>query len=344
MDEAPCWNPLLTLRPNHGGGTKPVHISDPVAQRRYGIGSRDLLDFLYFGSGDDGAEVAAALTSIGVVGSGAGLSADVMKGSALWGRHDWDMSLGCYLWSMRDKFVDNGRDYDALRVEALNQLLDREPLPLPERVTEGEATRLPDRAEMPGSASVGDILAQRRTATRFRRTPLPCDVFAGLLHHGFRHSKRFHVPDVAEDVRNILQGCGFAVDPYVAAYDVEALQPGIYRYSVSDDRLALVSPGCFRSRISHALIGHREAETASITVLLVAEFERFQWRYRHERAIRNLFVDVGRMAQFLILVATAYDLACHLTPACRDASMSELLDLDPNRQQVLHTITVGQRI
>jgi SagB-type dehydrogenase family enzyme len=302
------------------------------------------LDFLYFGEDNEGAEVATALASISVVGPSAVPSEEVLEGYDLWIKHDWVMSLGCYLWSMRNEFVDHGRDYDTLRVQALNQLLAREPLPLPRPVTTDEATQLPAPAELPSGPSVGDVLARRRTATRFRQMPLPGEVFSGLLHHGFRHSRRFHVPDVAGDVRNILQGCGFAVDPYVAAYNVEGLQPGIYRYSVFDDRLALLSPGCFRSQISHALIGHHEAKTASFTVLLVAEFERFQWRYRHERAIRNLFVDVGRMAQFFILVATAYDLACHLTPACRDASMSKLLNLDPNRQQVLHTVTVGRRI
>lgn len=338
------WNPFLTLRRNYAGGSKPLQISDPLAQKRFAIAGQDFLDHLYFDLDERGEAVGAALAAVGAIGADAIPPDDVIAGRNLWQRYDWQLSLGCFLWSMRDEFVDHGHDYDDKRCRALEALLEAEPLPLPERIPESEAVRLPDRVDLPAGHTVGTVLGRRRTATRFRKDPVPAATLAGLLHHGFVHSRRYHIPNIEEDVRNILQGCGFAIDPYIAAFNVQDIEPGIYRYSVSDDRLKVLARGCFRSAISNCLIGHRESEMASFTLLFVAEFERFQWRYRHERALRNLYVDVGRMAQFFILVATAYDLATHITPACRDDQLLELLGLDLDRHQVLHTVTIGLKI
>lgn len=338
------WKPLLTLRRNHAGGAKPLQLSDPISQMRFGIGGQDLLDYLYFDRDGCGSDTADALSAIGLIKPDLSPPSDLIEGRDLWHRYDWQLSLSYFLWSMRDEFVDHGHGYDDKRCRALETLLAVEPLPLPESIPQDEAVVLPESADVPPGRSVGQVLGSRRTSTRFRNDDVAARTLAGLLHHGFVHSRRFHVPDVEEDVRNILQGCGFAIDPYIAVYSVEGIDAGIYRYSVSEDRLKLICAGCFRAKMSECLIGHRESETASFTVLFAAEFERFQWRYRHERALRNLYVDVGRMAQFFILIATAFDLATHLTPACRDDEISKLLGLDPDRHQVLHTVTVGLRM
>lgn len=67
-----------------------------------------------------------------------------------------------------------------------------------------------------------------------------------------------------------------------------------------------------REVMQRCLIGHEGPASAACTLILSVEFERYQWRYRHERALRNLYVETGRIAHHLLLQATAHGLGTHI--------------------------------
>ena len=162
-----------------------------------------------------------------------------------------------------------------------------------------------------------------------------------MLHYGFARTRPYHIPNAAADIRNLLQGCGCAFDPYIAVFNVENVESGIYYYSVSTERLSMLKLRDFRAAVCNSLIGHEQAFNAACTIFLVVDFPRFQWRYRHERALRNLYADVGRMAQYFILISTTFDVRNHITPAVNDDELGKLLSLDLETKQVFYSITLG---
>ncbi|AZO59680.1 SagB/ThcOx family dehydrogenase [Mesorhizobium sp. M1A.F.Ca.IN.022.06.1.1] len=335
------WKPVLTIRPNFVGKRGEVQISDALGQQRYKVRKRDLLDALC-GDHPRTDHVLTSLKETGLLAKSWDPVETGSEGVEHWTSRNWTFALSYYLWSRRSMFLDEGEDYERIRCTALRDMLDESNLPLPEPIKEEEAIQLPEAADLPENESVGEVLANRVTTLAFSSGgKTDAALLHGLLFHGFSVSRPYHVPNVEDHIHNILHGVGFAFDPFLAIFDINGIEPGLYDYNISQDRLKLVKKGVFRKQISSGLIGHEQALTAACTVLLVADFRRFQWRYRHERALRNLYFDVGRMAQYFILVSTAFGLKTHITPATVDDDLAKLLDIDPDERQVFHSITLG---
>jgi SagB-type dehydrogenase family enzyme len=334
------WKPLLTVRPNHVGGKGDVQISDALGQVRYKVRKQDLLDAI--SSREGGSGIVQEFRRLGLLSEGSDIPTPILDGIDHWRSRNWTLALSYYLWSTRDEFLDEGAEYERIRCDALNEMLEESPLPLPEAISSEDEISLGTPTEIPPTISLGEVLANRRTSLKLESNgEMDKSVLHGLLLNGFLVSRPYHVPDIKQHIHNILHGVGFAFDPFLAVFDVKYLEPGIYYYNISEDRLKLIKPGMFRREVCSGLIGHEQALTASLTAFLTVDFRRFQWRYRHERALRNLYFDSGRMAQYFILVATAYGIKTHITPATVDDELSSLLDTHQDERQVFHTITLG---
>lgn len=337
------WKPGLTIRRNYVDGKAGVQVSDPIALRRYRLSKAVVLDAMMTLDDSDGdCHAKEALRANGLVGDDWSNLETFERGLRHWSNYNWTLAASYYLWARRDRFLDEGPDYETIRCDALREMLSESSVPLPILVDETEAIDLGEPAPIPSESSLGDLLRARVTTQRFRATEsIRRDVFAGLLSNGFAVSRRYHIPDVEEHIHNLLHGVGFAFDPYIAVFNIEGLQPGLYYYSISQDRLRMEREGDFRRQVCAGLIGHQQALSAACTVFLVVDFPRFQWRYRHERALRNLYVDVGRMAQYLLIMATAYGVKNHITPATVDSLLARMLGIDDQRRQVFYSITLG---
>ncbi|WP_282793773.1 nitroreductase family protein [Streptomyces sp. CC224B] len=96
-----------------------------------------------------------------------------------------------------------------------------------------------------------------------------------------------------------------------------------------------------RRRMSAILVGQPAPLSAAATVLLVADFERYQWRYRHERALRHLWLDAAHAMGYLLLSATALEKSTHISPAARDSAANACLGLSDARHQVMYCLSAG---
>lgn len=336
------WKPTLTIRENHIDGREGVQLSDPINMKRLLVAKEDVLDLIADLDSVRKTEIENALADQGALAEEWSSLSEWSAGLDHWEKRNWKLALSYYLWARRDTFLDEGPEYEAIRCEALESMLSESDLPLPSPIDDSERIDIGNVRPIPEDQSVGAVLRSRRTTQVFvADKTFDSRLFGGLLREGFSVSRRYHVPDIQEHIHNILHGVGFAFDPYIAVFNVDGLDPGIYYYNISQDRIRLESAGDYRRDVCAALIGHNQALTAACTIFLVVDFQRFQWRYRHERALRNLYVDSGRMAQYLILVATAYGLKNHITPATVDSAFATLLNIDPERRQVFYGITLG---
>jgi nitroreductase len=81
--------------------------------------------------------------------------------------------------------------------------------------------------------------------------------------------------------------------------------------------------------------------TASFVVLTVADYAAYMWRYRHARALRNLYVDCGRANHDVMLAALSLDLHSFCTPALRDGDVDQALGIDGRRFHAIYSVSYG---
>jgi SagB-type dehydrogenase family enzyme len=135
---------------------------------------------------------------------------------------------------------------------------------------------------------------------------------------------------------------GGARNPYeafVRVARVSSLAPGIHHYSGTEHTLA------FRSRaepsIAELLGGQAWFESAAAVVFLVANFARTAWKYGHPGALRVVLLEAGHIAQNILLVASARNLAAAPTCALADSAIERALGLDPALQSAVYAIALG---
>jgi nitroreductase len=93
--------------------------------------------------------------------------------------------------------------------------------------------------------------------------------------------------------------------------------------------------------MARILLGMRAPETAAWTLVIVSDFAQYQWRYRHERALRHLYMATGRIAQRILVVGHTYGLGSLPTPAMHDLDCCDLLGIDAETHAPVYSLTMG---
>jgi len=144
-----------------------------------------------------------------------------------------------------------------------------------------------------------------------------------------------------DDPLSYLESYGAAWDLYLCIYSVAEIEAGSYYYDIVGHQLINVRPGDHRETMIDALQGLRVPATAAWTLGLMADFPRYQWRYRHEYALRKLYVEAGFIAQELLMLGMSYGLETLVTPAQKDTPYLELHGLSGDRYAPVYTLTMG---
>ena len=183
--------------------------------------------------------------------------------------------------------------------------------------------RLPDPTSCPPALTVGELLIGRRTVRVFDPRPLT-------------------VADLASVVALSGIDLGTGVSLRLVVYNVTGLVPGVWTVDQQRRSVRLDAPGNFREEMSALMCGMPAARTASLTFVLVVDMLDRQRAYPYERALRELYVDLGRNSQHLIIAAEALGLGCLITPATNDRKLMALLDLK-HQKYPAYTITIGHK-
>ncbi|WP_405151158.1 SagB/ThcOx family dehydrogenase [Sphaerisporangium sp. NBC_01403] len=335
------WLPLVAIRPGHDRGL--AVISDPINHRRAAVDVESLVNALLPSAGrpedvDRAERLTTEFERRGWLPAGE-LGPDRLAMMRRWWERGWHPSLSYYLWSRHHNFRDSDDPRGAARRSALSEYL-RRGEPRPRVKPEGARVPLPAPPAPPADRTFGRLLMARRTVRGYTPDPVGIDKLSGVLHHGLDDIRALReLPK--DDPLNWLRSHGSPFDFYVVNYAAEGLDPGIYHYSLDEHVLTAVAHGDHRADMVKVLVGMRGPETAAWTLVMVADFQQYQWRYRHERALRHIYMAAGRIAQRLILVGFGFGLGSLPTPATRDQDTCDLLRLDPVRQTPVYTLTMG---
>ncbi|SRR6266566_329167 len=256
-----------------------------------------------------------------------------------WLERGWHGSLEYYLWSRRCKYFDE-QDPDAnLRREAVARFL-REDGPPQRRVPGGTTVGLSAPGLPTHDATLGSLLMSRRTIRGYSHRPIEEGLLSSVLWWTLTPVRRIRNMAYLDPV-DYLSSFGTAFDFYVAVYSVDGVATGIHYYDPRQHEMTQIRSGPVRDTLSKAMFGIPAARTANFTVILCADFNQASWRYRHDRELRNLYIEAGYLGQRFILTGAAYGLATLVTPAIKDREVASLLSLDAVWQAPMYTITMG---
>lgn len=121
----------------------------------------------------------------------------------------------------------------------------------------------------------------------------------------------------------------------------DTLENGLYHFNCHNFTLdKLDTPKDFDDRLIESCAGQERASGGSASILITAHFDRIMERYQHARAYRTLMVNIGEMAQNIIMNTTYLDKSYFISPAILDEEGSKLLNLEKSARS-LYLISIG---
>ncbi|MEX5710778.1 SagB/ThcOx family dehydrogenase [Parafrankia sp. FMc6] len=202
------------------------------------------------------------------------------------------------------------------------------------------AVELPRPGGRAGLPPLNRVIADRHSCYAYDDRPLGLADLGDLLHHAAGVKQLAQTPIGSIPVRMAPSaGSLQPVNVYVAASRVDDLEPGVYYYQPVRHELELVSPGdpgpSLTSGCMQDFVG-----TCAATLVLTCSLDRVVWHYGH-RAYRSVHLDAGVLAQNLMLVGTALDLATCAVFGFFDDDLNRLVGADGRDEITALALAVG---
>lgn len=293
-------------------------------------------------SRDVGRRLLQAIEAQGVVnGEGEALPVAAEE----WIARGWQRSLEYFLWSERPNFADWSDADDSVRNDIMARV-ERDAGSAPERLPMPQGgTVVPLPPVEPPTRPVGELLMERRTVRHFDKShPMSLGELSTVLQIGL-----YSVRDARSRALRLsgpagtLETHGVGFEYFLIVYKVGDVAPGVWRLDLERNCLVQVGSGDHREEFVEIMCGMPAARTASATVVMVADFRQLQYRLRHDRALRSLYIEVGQIAQLMIIAGEDSGLGSLITPATNDRRLAECLGLPSERFAPVCTVTLGRK-
>lgn len=206
-----------------------------------------------------------------------------------------------------------------------------------------DAIELPD----PGSCHLAEdsfrkLVMSRRSVRSYEADPVTLPELSWLLwatqgvHEIFKGgiATRRTVPSA---------GARHAFETYIAAFTVEGLKPGIYRYLALSHKLAPVrlSDDRLRDDLVNACRGQDFCGRAAVTFIWTVIPYRSEWRYTLS-AHRILLMDIGHVCQNMYLAAGAIGAGTCAVAAYDQDLADKFLEVDGKEEFTIYIAPVGK--
>jgi len=181
-----------------------------------------------------------------------------------------------------------------------------------------------------GLTSMEETLNQRRSVRDYKKGPLSLEEISQILW--------------AASGKNLYRrtspsaGATYPLEIYLAAGEVEGLEPGLYQYSYSRHSLEGIKEQDIRERLARATLGQGMIEEAPIDIIVAADYGRTTGHYG-QRGIRYVHMEVGHVGQNISLQANALSLGTVMIGAFEDKQVKEILGI---KEEPLYIIPVGK--
>jgi len=207
--------------------------------------------------------------------------------------------------------------------------------------TGGKIIQLPGRDEW--HISPCDLLTaigMRESHRRFLADPLSLSELSMLLWATQGVRRAVHDAAVLRTVPSA--GCRHPFETYFAAFRIDGLSPGIYRYLPLEHALILEKePEMLAVSLVAATHGQRFVAQAAGCFIWTAVPSRTEWRYA-EASYKVIALDAGHVCQNLYLACEAIGAGTCAIAAYRQDLMDELLGVDGDEEFTVYIAPVGK--
>jgi len=186
-----------------------------------------------------------------------------------------------------------------------------------------------------------DTLAALDPARRASAQRLSLERLASLLYFAAGVTKKRTYPGGGEVLFRAAASTGalYQTEVYVAAGDVDGLEPGLYHFGPGDFTLRRLRSGDVRAALAEAAADDSLARRAAV-VVLSAIYWRNTWKYQ-ARGYRHLFWDSGTMLANLLATGDALGATPRLLTGFVDDAVNHLLGLDVAHEAALEVVALG---
>jgi SagB-type dehydrogenase family enzyme len=182
---------------------------------------------------------------------------------------------------------------------------------------------------------------KRRCLRSFSAEPVPAPVLANILYRVTQQLRAGESHRATGDPFAILDSLYSWINLYLGVQAVEGLAPGFYQYDVAAHSLRLVRDECTPEDIRACNSEQPWIRGGGFCVFLVAQWERYQWPYRHSRAYLHLLIQAGEFGQLILDELSRYGLGAWMTPAVHESRCADRLRLDTEKQDVVYFMKAG---
>jgi SagB-type dehydrogenase family enzyme len=135
-------------------------------------------------------------------------------------------------------------------------------------------------------------------------------------------------------------GALYPIETYIAAFDVEGMEAGLYHFSPADLKVRGLRRGDWREAIAHATANRPAIANARAILVMSAIFWRSAWKYR-ARAYRYCFWDTGTILANLLAAVAAEEISAEVVTAFLDSKIERLIGVDGESEGVMCLVALG---
>lgn len=136
-------------------------------------------------------------------------------------------------------------------------------------------------------------------------------------------------------------GARHAFETYLAIFNVEGLEKGIYHYLPMEHSIEFITEvNDFEKTVSDSLCEQKWAGNSAVTFFYSAIPYRSEWRY-HTDAHKVMLIDVGHVVQNLYLSCHAIGCGTCAIAAFDQIKVDKMLQLDGDDEFIIYAAPVG---
>lgn len=146
------------------------------------------------------------------------------------------------------------------------------------------------------------------------------------LAHGVRHTRNLVLGEHLFKA-SPSGGARYPVEVYVAAREVDGLEPGVYHYAPKENELVALRGPEALPLFDGTCFDKGGIRTSSAILFFSYRFTRHAWKYRYSRTFRMVLMELGHNFQTTRIAASAVGLDVYYNPAIHDQLVSDILML-----------------
>lgn len=196
--------------------------------------------------------------------------------------------------------------------------------------------------------SFDEVINKRRSHRDFSALPINLENLSNLLHHsnGVTETKTFEDRTTWQLRTTPSGGALFPIEIYIAVQNVEGLESGIYLFNPLKNciyQLQKMDNESINKTLTRSMPGLEDTyKNSAITVMLASFMPRIRFKYK-ERAYRFALMEIGHIAQNLILSAEFEELGAICIGGFMDDVLNKLINADGVDRSVQYCVAIGKK-